>query len=106
MLVNKQCYWCEEIGHHDSEIYLCQECGKKLFSRQWKGKSYKDADDNFAVKTIHGQIFQGFKTVEEATAWANTTLSEKNFKIIESGYFLENSDLLFNYLMQKKEPRQ
>ena len=100
--MSNKCYYCEESKHTDSEIYLCSDCEKKLLSRQWKGDSYKEENDNFGVKTIHGQIFQGFKTEEEAQTWANKE-TDKGFEIIESGYYIETDDVLYKHIMQKLE---
>lgn len=95
-----KCYWCDgketltKIPTRFGDVFLCPEDKDKLLNRQWSGNSYREKDDNFSIKTIHGQIFQGFKTEAEAKEYEEKEF-EKGFKIIESGYYLMVDDQLY-----------
>jgi hypothetical protein len=57
---------------------------------QRKGNFIKDDDDNFAVKTGMGQIFQGFKTKAEARRFGDELgTGTDGFTVISSPWYLD-----------------
>lgn len=58
--------------------------------KQRDGKFTRPEGDYFAIKTGMGQIFQGFKTADEAETFGKTLSSgAKGFEVIESPWFYD-----------------
>lgn len=54
-----------------------------------EGVWIRKVGDNWAVRTIHGQIFPGFGTKKEARIWGNNNV-ERGFKIISSPWYVDD----------------